>query len=83
MTLKLVAGVLPKATPVTPVKSVPEIGTAVPPAVGPDATPSEVIVGAGCTSALNAHTSGKELPRECPLSGGSTSQKLDLPTPSL
>ena len=44
-TVKLVAGVLPKRTLVAPVKFVPVIVTAVPPAAGPLAGNTEVTVG--------------------------------------
>ena len=45
--VKPVAGVPPKVTALTPVKLVPVIVTAVPPAVGPAAGETDVTVGAG------------------------------------
>ena len=48
-TVKLVAGVEPKSTPVTPVKFVPVMVTGVPPAAGPLVGLIPDTVGAGCT----------------------------------
>ncbi len=47
VTVKLLAGVVPKSTLVAPVNPVPLITTAVPPAIGPDAGAIEVTTGAG------------------------------------
>ena len=45
-TMKFVAGVVPKSTPVAPVKPVPVIVTDVPPAAGPKSGLTPEIVGA-------------------------------------
>jgi hypothetical protein len=47
LTVKLVAGTLPKLTTLAPEKCVPDIVRTVPPPTGPDVTLSPVTVGGG------------------------------------